>query len=117
MQADPGWDSALTVHDCSCLRQLASPSGLADRIVGTISVFYYALLTGRASTLLTGMAGLQPFEVAYSGGKVLRPANDIFCRHIASMHFVKMRYVRLWVCAILVGNLADMDIQYAWTLA
>lgn len=50
---------------------VASPSGIADRIVGTITVFYYALLTGRAFTLTTGMVGLQPFEIAYTGKKYL----------------------------------------------
>lgn len=38
----------------------------ADRIVGVVSAFYFALLTERAFTLTATYEGLQPFEAAYA---------------------------------------------------
>lgn len=46
---------------------VASPSGVADRMVGVTSVFHFALLTGRAFQLVVGTSGHIPFEAVYSG--------------------------------------------------
>jgi hypothetical protein len=39
---------------------------LADRLVGTITIFYLAILTGRAFSICTGMNDQLPFELVYS---------------------------------------------------
>lgn len=45
---------------------VSSPSGIADRLAGCITVFYYALLTGRAFCEHAAIPGQVPFEAAYS---------------------------------------------------
>lgn len=44
---------------------VSSPAGIADRLTGCITVFYYALLTGRAFCEHAAIPGQIPFEAAY----------------------------------------------------
>ena len=59
-------DGTVAPKDRRYAISISSPSGIADRLAGCITVFYYALLTGRAFLEHTAMPGQIPFEAAYS---------------------------------------------------
>ena len=59
-------DGTAAPEDTRYAISVSPPSGLADRLVGSITVFYYALLTGRAFCELAAIPGQIPFEAAYS---------------------------------------------------
>lgn len=49
---------------------ISSPAGIADRLTGCITVFYYALLTGRAFCEHTAVPGQIPFAAAFLGPSI-----------------------------------------------
>ncbi|TFJ81195.1 hypothetical protein NSK_007463 [Nannochloropsis salina CCMP1776] len=70
--------------------------GLADQLVGIITLFYWAFLTGRAFQISTGGQPLPPLEAAFDAPFVnwTRPAGDppVLTEHLHLKYKGEMRY-------------------------
>ena len=73
-----------------------SQSGLADQLVGLMSLFFWALLTGRAFQITVGEQPIPPLEAAFDAPYVnwTRPAGDplVLTQHLYRPFKGKRRY-------------------------
>ena len=90
-----------------------SQSGLADQLVGVMSLFFWALLTGRAFQITVGEQPIPPLEAAFDAPYVnwTRPAGDplVLTQHLYRPFKGKRRYPKVHS---LVPNIEEFGSMY-----